>query len=262
MALRPGQNKTSAERASERKSAQDQVFMREVDDAVRKDQYTDFGRKYGVPLVAVIVLGLVAFGGYLLWNSRQEAAMEQQSETLVSALDQIQAGNLSTGSERLDSLANEGEGGAQTAARMLQAGIALEQGNDAEAVRLFAAIAADEGAPAAMRDLATIREVAARFDTMEPEQVIERLRPLAVPGNPWFGSAGELVALAHLEAGNQDAAGALLAQIAQAEGVPEALRSRTRQLAGLYGVDAIGDVDEVLDEASGPNGPVAAAAGQ
>lgn len=262
MALKPGQNKTPAQRVADRKTAQDEVLMREVDDAVRQDRYADFGQKYGKIMLAVIVLGLVAFGGYLFWDSRQEAAMERRSETLVSALDQIEAGNLSTGSERLDPLVAEAQGGSKAAAQMLQAGIALEQGNNTEAARIFAAIAANENAPEAMRQLATIREVATRFDTMEPQQVIDRLGPLAVPGNPWFGSAGELVALAHLEAGNRRAAGTLLGEIAKADAVPETLRSRARQLAGLYGVDAIEDVDALLDDAAQPNGPLDAAAGQ
>ena len=32
-----------------------------------------------------------------------------------------------------------------------------------------------------------------------PQRVIDRLKPLATPGNPWFGSAGELVAMAMAE---------------------------------------------------------------
>lgn len=248
MALRPGSSKPPAERAAQRKAAEDDVLMREVDDAVRQDQYADFGKKYGKPLLAVLVLAIAGFGAYLYWESRQEAAMERNSEQLVSALDQIEAGNLETASDRLAPLAAEGEGGSKAAAQMLQAGIAAEQGNSAEAARLFAAVAADEDAPPALRDLATIREVATRFDSMEPQQVIERLRPLAVPGNPWFGSAGELTAMAHLEAGNREQAGTLLAEIAKADDVPETLRSRARQVAGLLGVDAIEDVDALLEQ--------------
>ena len=71
--------------------------------------------------------------------------------------------------------------------------------------------------------------------------MIDRLKPLAVPGNPWFGSAGELVGMAYLKQNNTALAGPLFAAIARDKDAPETLRNRVRQLAGLLGVDAIDD---------------------
>jgi hypothetical protein len=71
--------------------------------------------------------------------------------------------------------------------------------------------------------------------------VIDRLKPLAVPGKPWFGSAGELVAQAYLKQGKTEAAGALFGSIAKDKTVPDTLRRRARQLAGQLGVDAVED---------------------
>ena len=78
--------------------------------------------------------------------------------------------------------------------------------------------------------------------------MVDRLKPLATPGNPWFGSAGELVAMAYLKQGKKDLAGPLFAAIAKDEDVPQSLRSRTRQLAGLLGYDAVVDVDKTMAE--------------
>jgi len=69
--------------------------------------------------------------------------------------------------------------------------------------------------------------------------VIDRLKPLAVPGKPWFGSAGELVALAYIKQNKTEAAGGILAGIAKDKTVPDTLRRRARQLAGQLGVDAV-----------------------
>src|SRR5690606_39779026 len=96
--------------------------------------------------------------------------------------------------------------------------------------------------PQPYRDLATLRSVATRFEEMQPQQIVDRLKTLATPGNPWFGSAGELVAMAYLKQGKQDLAGPLFAAIAKDEDVPQTLRSRTRQMAGLLGYDAVVDV--------------------
>lgn len=255
MALTPkNSNKNPIETSADKKARQDAaaegVLLREVDEAVRKDQMEGFASQYGKPLLAVIVLALAGLAGYLYWDHRQEAAMEVQSETMISALDQIEAGNLETGLATLRPLVTEGNSGAQTVARLLSAGIALEQGNAKQASELFAVVAADEEAPPALRDIATIREVTTNYEAMKPQDVIARLQPLAVPGNPFFGSAGELVAMAYLEQGKRQEAGTLFASIAKDEKVPEGLRSRSRQMAGLLGVDAIEDVDQLLEQMS------------
>jgi len=221
--------------------------MREIDDAVRQGEMEDFLDRYGKPLLTVVVGGLLAFGGYLFWDNRNEAAMEQNSEDLVAALDQVKAGNLDSADSAAAKLA-ESDAGPAAAAAMLRAGIALEQDKASEAATLFGEVADSSDAPPALRDLAKIRAITATFDERKPADVIAELGELAVPGNPWFGSAGELVAMAHLEAGDNDKAGAMFAEIARAEDVPESLRTRSRQMAGLLGVDAIVDVDELLEE--------------
>ena len=124
----------------------------------------------------------------------------------------------------------------------------LHQGRTADAVKLYAEVASSSDAPPALRDLASIREMSASFDTRKPDEVIARLEPLAVPGNAWFGSAGELVAMAYLEKGETARAGTLFGEISRAEDVPETLRTRARQMAGLLGVDAIEDPDSFIED--------------
>ena len=248
MALKPKTELTREEKLARRDAAEQEALLREVDDAVRQGDTEAFLSSYGKPLLALLIVGLAAFGGYLFWDSRQEAAREADAETLVGALDQVQAGNLDTGSQRLAELAAADHGAASAAAGMLQAGIAAQQDKPEQAAKLFAAVAANDNAPQAMRDLAKLREVAVRYDTMESSAVIAQLQPLAQPGSPFFASAGELVAHAYLDQGKRAEAGALFAQIAKADDAPEGLRSRARQMAGVLGVDAIEDVDALLEE--------------
>lgn len=236
--------------------------MREVDEAVRQAQLDDIARKYGLWIIAAIVLALVAFGGYLLWQDRREKAMEQRTEELVMAFDQFEAGNIQNAQEAFATLEADADGGPAIVARLTRAGLLLGEGKREEAARIYEEVAGDGKAPGPFRDLAAVRSVAINFEDMEPQAVIDRLKPLATPGNPWFGSAGEFVAMAYLAQGREDLAGPLLAEIAKSDEVPETLRSRTRQLAGLLGVDAIEDVESTLAEMSNAEagaGPEAAA---
>jgi hypothetical protein len=240
-------------------SAEDEVLIREIDEAVREDALLTFLKDHGAKLLGAIVLMVAALGGYLIWDHYRVAALESQSETLTTALDYIDQRDFKTASEKVAPLIADGSSaGARASARFLQAGAALEEGNPAKATALFKEIADDPTTPPALRDLARVREVSTNFDTMKPAAVIAALGPLAKPGNAWFGSAGELVAMAHLESGNRAEAGKLFAAIAKDEDQPETLRSRTRQMAGLLGVDAVIDVDKLLKDegvtASGASG--------
>ena len=238
-----------AEQAARRKAAEDEALRREVDDAVRQGDLQEFGEKYGKPLAIGAVLLVAALAAFFLWwQPTQRAEREARSETLITALDQLEAGNLDGADERLAGLAEDGSDAASANARMLRAGIAAEQGRTDEAIALFDALAQDEGAPEPLRTLARIRWAATGFDTLDKDAIVAALQSDAQPDQPFFGSAGELVAMAYLEQGRNREAGRLFAAIANADDVPESLKSRARQMAGVLGIDAIEDIDALLEQ--------------
>ncbi len=240
MALRP----KSPEDKQEQKAAEQDVFLREVDEALRKEQMLGLGKRYGIAIGAAVGAGLLALAGYLFWNGSVKQTAAERAERFMVAIDRLDAGADSAGLVELAPLASEGAGASKAAAALTSAGILQKQGKPGEAAKAFAAISRDSAMPKPFRDLATLREVAARFDEMAPQQVVDRLRPLAVPGNPWFGSAGEMLGLAYLKQGKPELAGPLFAAIAKDKGVPESLRSRGRQLAGQLGVDTVDDTNK------------------
>ena len=76
------------------------------------------------------------------------------------------------------------------------------------------------------------------------------MKPLAVAGDPWFGSAGEMTAIAYMKMSKPDLAGPIFAAMAKDKTVPQTIRSRARQMAGLLGIDAI---EAIENEDSGNN---------
>ena len=241
LALRPSPPGSPDAPLDGRRAAQQEVFLREVDDALREDEMLGAFRRHGRLALMVVGIGLALFGAVLWWNHHQADLAGERGEKLTVALDDVAQGRAVPADKELQVLADSSGAGTKAAASMIRAGIALQQGRTADAVKLFSAIAADSSAPQPYRDLANIREVAANFDAMPPQQVVDRLKPLAMPGNPWFGSAGELVGMAYLKQNNTALAGPLFAAIARDKDTPDTLRNRVRQLAGLLGVDAIDD---------------------
>jgi hypothetical protein len=242
-----------ADKVAQRDAAQKEGFLREVDDALREDEMVGAFKRYAVTGGAALGVALLALGGYLWWSGHQADIRAGQAEQIVLALDKVDSGQQDAAFAQLAPVVQDGTAGDRAAARMLQAGIATRQGKLDQATKLFAQIASDDHAPKPFRDLATVRGVALDFDKMSPADVVARLRPLAVPGAPFFGSAGEMLGVAYLKQGRQDLAAPLFGTIARDPDVPESLRSRARQLAGSLGFDAIEDITRPpADDAAGP----------
>lgn len=228
--------------------AEDQVntaFMREVDDELRRSEALAFWQRWGKWLIAAVLLGLAAFGGWLYWQNLKTDAAGVEAEKLAAVIDDLQANRTATAGTALAPLAKSEVPGNRAVAQILAADLKLQANDVKAAVAGYRAVAADTKLSAPFRDLATIRAVAAEFDSMDPNMVVETLKPLAKPGNPWFGSAGEMTAMAYLKLNRPRDAAPLFAALAKDEGVPETLRSRAVQMAGILGVDAVAERDLV-----------------
>jgi hypothetical protein len=216
-----------------------ETFLREVDENLRRDQLRDFFKDNGSWLIAAVFVFLAASGGIIWWKQHQAQRDEAQVEKLAQIYKDVGSGSLTQAPHQLDDLSNSGSKAVSASAQFARAAIALQQGNTKLATATYTSIAGDNGLPKPYRDAALIRQTALQFDQLKPDEVIARLAPLAKPGEPWFGSAGEMTALAMIKQGNNQQAGQLFAAIARDQGVPETIRARAVQLASSLGVDAV-----------------------
>jgi hypothetical protein len=214
------------------------VFLREVDENLRRDRARDFGKKYGSWLIGALMLFLLASGGYIYSQHRQQQQAERQVEQLASIYRNIGSGTIGRAPQQLDQLARDGGPALRASALITSAAIALEKNDVKAATAKFREIASDEDLPKPYRDLALLRQTALEFDTLKPEEVIARLEPLAKSGSPWFGSAGDMTAAALFKQGKKAEAGRLYGAIAKDRTVPESIRARSVQIASSLGVDA------------------------
>lgn len=212
-----------------------EAFLREVDDELRRDRATQVWKRWGVWIVAAVVAGLAAFGGWLYWQHRQGQAAGVEGERLQAAYDALAAGNAAAAAAPLSTLQASGNDGYRVLAIFTQADIALQKNDLKGAAAKFAAVAGDASVAQPFRDLALIRQTAAEFDTVKPQVVVDRMRPLAVPGGAWLGSAGELLGAAYLKMGQRAQAGEVFGRVSRDKDVPESIRQRAVQLAGALG---------------------------
>jgi hypothetical protein len=215
-----------------------EAFVREVDENLRRDQMADMAKSYGKWIIAAVILFLAAVGGYLYWQHRQEAQAIAGSEELSVALDKIASGNVKGAQAEMVPLSDSSSDVIRASAILGRAAMALRQNDRKSAIDLYKQVAADGGLPQAYRDLATVRGTMTEYDSLKPDEVIARLAPMAQPGNPFFGSAGEMTGMALLAKGDRNGAGQMFAKLAADKQVPESIRSRAVQIAGSLGVDA------------------------
>jgi len=218
--------------------APDEAFLREVDDDLRRDRMEQFMKRYGAWLVVAVILFLVAVAGYLYWQKKQQQKASAQSEELMAIYNDIGAGKTDAAKKKLQPLENASSDLVRSLALLTEAAIALDANDRDTALAKYKTISADNDLPDPYRDLALVRATSLEFDKLKPEEVISRMEPLTKPGNPWFGSAGELTAMAYIKQGHNDQAGRLFAAIAADKHVPETMRNRAVQIAGTLGVDA------------------------
>jgi hypothetical protein len=215
-----------------------ETFLREVDENLRRDQLRDFFKENGSWLIAAVVLFLAASAGIIWWKQHQVQRNEEHVEKLAQIYKDVGAGKMGQAPQELDELSKSGSKAVRASAQFARAAIALQQGDTKQATAAYTSIANDDSLPKPYRDAALIRQTALQFDQLQPQEVISRLAPLAKPGEPWFGSAGEMTALAMIKQGNNQQAGQLFAAMARDQSVPEAIRSRAVQVASSLGVDA------------------------
>lgn len=213
------------------------AFLREVDEELRRDQIFGFWRRYGRLVALAIGLGLVAFAGFLYWQNYQAEQAGLAGEKLTGAIEQLSTDRIDAARPELEALAKSDRDGYRAAAQIALAAVTAQQGDIKGSASRFAAVAADPEIAQPLRDLALIRQTTLEFDQIPPDTVVNRMKPLAVKGNPWFGSAGELTGAAHLKAGRPSEAGPIFAALATDPAVPESIRSRSVQIASVLGVD-------------------------
>jgi hypothetical protein len=221
------------------KPRDNESFYREVDEELRRDRARTLWERYGKLAIAGLVLFLAAIAGAIYWNNQQQVRAGKQGEKLVGAFDDISAGNKAGATAKLDELAKADAPGYRAAALLTKADLAIEANDLKGAAALYRQIGDDPKLDQTYRDLALVRRTAVEYDTLQPQAVVDRLKGLAVTGNPWFGSAGELVASAYLKLNKPADAARIFAAMAKDKQVPDSIRTRAVQMAGSLGVDAI-----------------------
>lgn len=209
-------------------------IFQEVDEEVKKDEYLKLWQKYGLYISALAIAIIVAAAAVIGWREYQASQRMAEGQRYEAALALVRGGKTEEAIAAFAELAETGLGyGALAAFR--EGAIHARAGNMAGAVAAYDSVAADGGADARLRALATLLAVLHGLDSGDPAALVARLEPLAAEDSPWRYSAQELTALAVLRAGDTARAREILTRLADDTGAPPRLRGRAAELLSAIG---------------------------
>ena len=85
----------------------DAALLQEVDEAVRKDRLDTIMQRYGRWIIGGVLAALLAFGGYLYWNHRQDVARGEQAEELIASFEKLSTNQPRAAATELEKIAAE-----------------------------------------------------------------------------------------------------------------------------------------------------------
>jgi len=214
-------------------------IIREVDEELRRERLANFWKKYGGYLAFaafLIVAGTAGWRGYEYYSQKQaEAASERYAAAQKLAADPTKTDEAIAA---FKAIAADAPSSYKLLARF-SAAAELGKKDAKEGAAAFDAIANDSSVDKLMREVASIRGASLVVDTADVADMQKRLTPALADGSAFKHSAKELLALAHLRAGDQASAQRLLLELAFDPETPPGMRNRAQRLqATLFSAPA------------------------
>jgi hypothetical protein len=210
----------------------DESLFREVDEEVRQEQIKKLWDKYGnyfTALCILIVVAVAAFKGWQYWQLTQSQEAARSYETAVKLLAD------GKNAEADAAFAAIGHSGYGKIATLRRAESLIAQGKTDEAVAVYDALAADNSADQAVRDLARMRAAYALIDKLPPAELISRIGSFDNDQSPWRAAAREIFALSAFRTGDLTMADRYLNAIVADVATPRGVRQRALMMLDVIG---------------------------
>jgi len=208
-------------------------FLREVDEAVRHDQYKRLWDRYGVyalVLAVVFMVGVAGYKGWSYWRERQAqdaGAMFSQALTLEEGADAAKAQDI------LSTLAKQGPKGYRVLARFQLAASEAKAGETDKAVAGYDALATDPSVDQILQGHAALQAATLRLDKADYAEMERRLKGLVDSNSAWKFSARELLGLSAYRLNNMREAERQFSALISDPGTPPNLRERADMMLAL-----------------------------
>ena len=195
-------------------------FITEVEEELRKDDYNRLLKKYG-PFIALVLFLIVAGAAFIEWRKYSNDKTARQVAAIYTAADEsLEDGDVDSALAQFSDLGETGPSGYAGLAYMRAAAIEQDKGNLNGAILFFDQAEGKFQLPR-HKQLAELKAAYLAADLGAFSDVIARLEPLIVEGEPYEYLARELIGYAYQETDDLQSARQQFSYLTSVPGVPE-----------------------------------------
>jgi hypothetical protein len=205
-------------------------IFREIDEELRRDNLLKLWSRYGRYVAALAVLVLLVAGGVVAWRDHQLSERRAQSTRYASALSLEREGKEADAAKVFAAVAQE-SGGYAALALFEEAELLAKSGDRDAAVAAYDRIATTSGLDPSFHELAVLLSVMHSAPEADPHLMIDRLAPMTATGDRWRPTALELTAAARVASGDKSGARDIYKTLADDLAAPQNLRARAAEMA-------------------------------
>jgi hypothetical protein len=210
-------------------------FIREVDEAVRQDQWLKLWKQYGNYVVAAALAVVIGTAGGAGWRAWQSSERIEEARRYAAAQQLLREDKPAEAAAAFAALAEDAGSGYRVLARLRAAEAQAEAGDPAAATAILEQLAANDDADPVYRSLGDLLAAQRGFAEAQPTAVLTELEPLVGTNDPWRYSALELRALAQMQSGDTAAARQTLDDLLADPLTPPQLGRRAAELLAFLG---------------------------
>lgn len=221
----------------------------QVEEELRSERYKRLARTWlpiGAGVGAIALISALGWWGYQTWQTNEA---DKASVAYQRGIEAFTAGNMDQANTAFGEAADTASRGYKALALMQQAGIAVEQGKNEEAVRLFDE-AAKAGRDPIIADGAALKAAYLLVDKGSLEDMTKRLEPLTGEKRPYRALAQEALATVQLLHNKPTEARETFVQLQLGQDVPQTVRQRAVVAVQLIDSGTHGAVRKIVDEAA------------
>lgn len=208
-------------------------LFNEVEEEVRREQATEFFKKYGAFLIGAVVLVLAAVAAWQFYDGHSERKAQSQTERFAAAALLAESGDFNGALAAFEALRKDAPARFAPLVDMQIAGAKQALEDRAGAIAAFEAAA--KSSDQTLRHSALLRAAYLAAENEPWQQIETRVQPILREGGPFRLLALELVGVMAFDAGDVDTARGNFQQIADAEDVPPALQLRVERWLEVVG---------------------------
>lgn len=207
-------------------------FFREVSEELHNDNMKALWKKYGVHIVAGVIIVLTIAVSFETIKHWKERANQNWSDAFAYAQMLQNQGKFEESIIQLQSIAAKGNDIYADEAAIKIANILFEQGKNDEAVKAleeFIAKANNEQ----LRNASIMKLATYKIDTLSTADLRTLLHPVLEPDSAWINEANELIALSYLKHNNTQEATKIYQDMAARNDLNDNLRARVQNMISV-----------------------------